>query len=229
MSEGILGLGAVRHKQNSDQQRSEQKREAAIQQWIDNNFDFVQKMKTMTKDELVYLLIKDLIGGAYDKVIGETESEEHKLEKGEASLALNMKLLEGSTEEKLEALIIWEVARLKIAGNNIKEVAEVARIAGATSARIDTLPMVRAVKAQNNGLKKAQVIGAKSQKDYAAETNRIIEQLNDDLLGHINTARWGLKERAIHIEKKLIELSRNQLNGNPYTYGVIYKKITGKG
>lgn len=207
------------------------KRDAVIVQWMDDNPSFVKKMKAIPKEELVYLLIKDMIGGACDTVSAKTDPVENiKKTRAIASLTLLMNLeAAGSTDEQLNALNEWEAVMLTMAGNNKEIALRIARAAGATRARIHTLPMVRAIKAQNKSLKKAQVIGAKSQKDYAAETNRIIELLNNDLLGQNNTARWGLKERALHIEKKLVELNRNQVNGKSYTYGVIYKKITGKG
>lgn len=226
---GLLGLSDAQPPGLIGGARSnEQKRADVIEKWINDNPSFVNKMKELTKDQLVFLIIKDLVGGAYDKALAESEFDNHLLVRYKAHITLSKKLLAGNTEEKHEALDTWEAEMLSIAGNNLNAAVNIARIAGSTRSRIETLSMVRAVRAQGKGLKNAQTIGANANKAYAAESNRLIEQLNADLLGHITTARWGIKERASHIEKKLIEIDRKQTNGKPYSHGTISKKITGK-
>jgi hypothetical protein len=94
--------------------------------------------------------------------------------------------------------------------------------------------LVKELMPQAEGMKKGrrlgQIAGAKAQKTYAAETLRIIETLNSDLLKNHTTARWVSSDRAEYIAKKLAEMMppRVQPNGKPYASSTILKKIQGK-
>ena len=71
--------------------------------------------------------------------------------------------------------------------------------------------------------------GAKSQKERAAEVWGRVEQVNNDLLTNPTTSRWSLKQRASYIAEHLETNGMLQTNGKPYSFGTIYKRITGKG
>ncbi len=86
---------------------------------------------------------------------------------------------------------------------------------------------LRTTRLQNKNLAAGREIGAKVQKDKAAEAERVILQINDELLKHPDTSRWGLKERASHIEKTLKAQNIKQPNGKPYAFSTIKLKITG--
>ncbi|MDD2775934.1 MAG: hypothetical protein PHU06_08260 [Gallionella sp.] len=86
---------------------------------------------------------------------------------------------------------------------------------------------VKKTKLQEKNLKAGREIGAKVQKDKAAEAEREMLKINADLLKHPDTARWSLKERASYIEKKLKAQNIKQPNGTPYAFSTIKLKITG--
>lgn len=69
--------------------------------------------------------------------------------------------------------------------------------------------------------------GAQAQKEHAAKTREIVEQLNNDLLDTGGTAYRHLEQRADYITKYLLEVGRMQPNGNPYKTSTIYRMITG--
>lgn len=86
---------------------------------------------------------------------------------------------------------------------------------------------VKKTKLQDKNLGAGRQKGAQSQKDKAAEAERVILQINDELHKHPDTARWSLKERASYIEKKLKAQNIKQPNGTPYAFSTIKLKITG--
>lgn len=85
------------------------------------------------------------------------------------------------------------------------------------------------VDADDSNRAQGRPLGAKAQKEYAEESNRMILKINNDLLCHPDTARWGLEKRADYIKDQLIKQSRKQANGKPYKASTIKTKITGKG
>lgn len=94
---------------------------------------------------------------------------------------------------------------------------------------LEHLPAIQANQERLIALAKGRQMGAEAQKQYAAETQKIIFEINSDLLKNPNTARWDLDRRAGYIAEKLSEQGRRQLNGNPYMASTIKSKITGKG
>lgn len=88
---------------------------------------------------------------------------------------------------------------------------------------------IKDARKQKSNLAVGRAEGAKKQMEHAAETWRMVEKMNADLLKHPDTARWDLGQRAEYLEKKLKEQGRMQPNGNPYLKSTIKTKITGKG
>jgi len=158
----------------------------------------------------------------------------HRLPSNDAVATINSDLVnvlmgEGTSEDKHRALNKWQADMLEIAGNNSARAYEIGHAAGATKVQINANPKIKAIKVRDLNLEKGRAKGAQAQKDYAAETKKLIETLNSDLLKNPNTARWKLGERAEYIKKKLIEMDRKQTNGEPYKTSTIKLLITGKG
>ncbi len=91
--------------------------------------------------------------------------------------------------------------------------------------------LIDKVNAFDKGRAVAQKKGAEAQKSHAAETLRIIEEINSYLLKDPVKARWTVADRADFIARKLSEMMppRVQVNGKPYATSTILKKIQGKG
>ncbi len=74
-----------------------------------------------------------------------------------------------------------------------------------------------------------RIQGAAIQKEHAADTQRKINEIHNDLLRNPESARWGLDRRAAYILTKLNEWEYKQPNGKPYAVSTIKQKIIGKG
>ena len=132
-------------------------------------------------------------------------------------------------EDKHAALANWETTMLEIVGNISAEVLNIGRVVGETKTLINENPKIKAYKERETILKEGRAIGSKSQKKHAADTKKLIEKINSDLLRHSITARWTLNQRAERIEQTLNNTNRKQINGKPYRLSTIKLFITGKG
>lgn len=112
---------------------------------------------------------------------------------------------------------------------NVSAAIPEARKQGHLAALLSHWDAIRAKEQRLLALAEGRSVGSKSQKQYAAETDRIVLGINADLLKNPNCARWGLDRRASYIEQKLLEQKRKQPNGKPYKASTIKTKITGKG
>jgi hypothetical protein len=215
-------IEALTKKENCDPKT------AFVIDWLKKNPNLFQELIKESKETLALTLINKWVGQLYEKIQHESLGSNDISQRLDAYLPMIDCLLEGTTEEQAKALAEWESKMIAEAGNNATRIAKIARAAGATDVRIKESPKFKAFKEREAALKKGRSEGTQAQQEYAAETIKLIETLNSDLLKHPDTARWTLTKRAEYIEKELIKNKRKQINGTPYKFSTIKKRITGK-
>jgi hypothetical protein len=82
---------------------------------------------------------------------------------------------------------------------------------------------------QEKNLKIGRKKGAAASKRYSIESKELARLINNDLLKHLNTARWGLDKRADHIKIKFEEKKRMKSKNSTEEYSITTIKdwITG--
>ena len=76
--------------------------------------------------------------------------------------------------------------------------------------------------------KGAQRKGSAKQKEYAAETWRIVHLVDAETRKHPLSANMGAWERAGYIVDRLAALGRHQTNGLPYSQKTVHARISRK-
>jgi hypothetical protein len=141
---------------------------------------------------------------------------------------LNVLMDKKSNDEKHAALSKWQATLLEIVGNDCTEILQIGCVTGDTAAHIEVNHKVKAFDERNANLKKGRFKGARRQKEHSEKIDKLILTINSDLLNHPHSARWTLDQRADYIEKDLSKKKIKQINGEPYLFSTIRKKITGK-
>jgi len=199
MNKGQRGLidlmpqgGLINAMPETEADRNKRKaRDAFISNWKKENSDFVRDMKKWPKLQLVELLIRRMVGDAYDKVLSEHPSESDAQVELNVYFAMLPILMTGTPEEQLSALAKWETEMMSIAGGSTIKVAQVAHIAGATEVRIKERHKIKAFKVRDANLAKGREGAVKKRQKMATEKQVLLINSIAALFDKPDKPGWG--------------------------------------
>lgn len=204
-STGLIGFTPKAKSQQREQ------RDVFIENWERDNPDFVNELRSQTKDVLVRLLVEHMIGDAYDSaMVMATAAVEPEVVLDEID-RLTTALLYGSPAEARAAVESWRDAEIARAGKNIKRIRTVAGAASNTLLRIELKPRLDALNRQRQALEVARPLAATAKREAAEGKKR---QLNAEIEKLLNSySRWTAKEiveTLVH-NKKMFGYTRSSL------------------
>jgi hypothetical protein len=221
---GLMGSAMVETEAERVQRQTKR---SFIDKWKLEHPEFAQELKEFSKEKLIDLYIRRLVGDVYDGAVSMVGTPAQSPEAVVTEIArLCGALMTGTPDEARNAVLKWERSEVAAAGGDTTKLVGIGRTSGATLARIEQRPQVAIAKQVKAGLATGRPLGANAQREYAAETWRLVARLDSELLKDPMAARWGLDKRAARI---LQLLDRKQANGHPYKLSTIKKRITGKG
>ena len=170
---GLMGSAIAETELERAQRRAKKE---YIDNWIQSHPEVRQEYSKLTKAELIDLCIRRVLGDVYSSAMsmGSARSQNPELALAEVH-QLCHSLLTGTPDEIRNAVLQWEQGEVATAGGNRIKLVEIGRISGATLARIELRPQVTTVKKVMAGLAAGRDFGAKAQKEYAAETWRLVD------------------------------------------------------
>lgn len=165
-------------------------RDAFITSWKKENSDFVRDMKKWTKLQLVELLIRRMVGDAYDKVLSELSENDAQVEIN-AYVALTPILLKGTPEERLSALAKLEAEMISNAGGSTIKVAKIAHIAGMAEMMIKVQHKTKAFKVRDANLAEGRKGAVKIRQEKATKKQELLINSIAALFDKPEKPGWG--------------------------------------
>lgn len=195
-----------------------------VSEWAQQNPESIAWLRRMTKEELIALYIRDVVGNAYDNERSDPYVRAITLFAG----AAHETYLKGTQDEARKAVEDWCDSSIAAAGKNIPLAVAIAQLAGEFLAAVRSRTATKAIQARRKNLGAGRKKGAKTQADSAAKNRARMLELNDALSKNVISAGWKIAKRAEWIATELKKEGIKQPNGAPYAEATIVKKITGK-
>lgn len=194
-----------------------------VSEWAQRNPESIAWLRRMTKEELIALYIRDIVGSANDNERSDPYVRAITLFAG----AAHETYLKGTQDEARKAVEDWRDSSIAAAGKNIPLAVAIAQLAGEFLAAVRSRTATKAIQARSQNLGAGRKKGAKTQADSAAKNQARMIELNNDLSKNATTVLWNLDKRAAWIADELKKEGIKQPNGKPYSKATIKTKITG--
>jgi len=186
-----------------------------IERFTREHPDFVRRLKEWSKDELINALTIEIVGHVYDRAGNVTVDDirEDGRASVKASTPLPDPLQKGTLDEKFLELAKWEKEKMVIAGNDIKKVAEIARIEGMIRVLIRAYPTIKAFKERGRILAKGRAKGVIARQEAAKDKQAKLIKAIADMFDKDEKPGWNwtnpeiakfLKDKNLGYEYKSI-------------------------
>lgn len=145
-----------------------------VDSWTRKHPDFGQELKKLSKEELIALYVRRVVGDDYDIAVsmGSGPAQSSIVNAAEI-MDLSDTLLRGTLDEARAAVKEWESKKIAAARGDVTKATEIARTAAATLVRIELRPQVRAHRSRQGGGKDR---GKQQREEKAARHARIEEK-----------------------------------------------------